>query len=362
MQEQIESYALTYEDLHIAFSDIANVLGEFYVEGEFSKSLPHFKSYYKDLAKSLRKVNSGVLVRALQDGNGVISAAKPQELLKRKLLNAQLASMCCIFDSWQVFLHKNIHEVSRAYVKHNLSRFENASHEQLATEYSKLSLLDAEFNIQLLKQLGLLPIKLDNANLISFGAAHGQKELYASHMVPCIETLDGKDGQLLVNFTAKSVAPAHTVLIDSDPFWSSYYNEMNARQGDKLLAINKDLYEALDELPQKLSEKSLPLRDFVTIWRLENQALPDVDKYFSGLSEIIKNDADFVVTIGAGNTDEEFADRQLKLNEISDYLVNKGMSPVRLILHKGNRFEPIFGQFRYASHEVLYCKLKVKLF
>jgi len=357
MQDQIESYALTYDEVYSGFMGIATNLGELYVNGEFDKLKPQYKKYYKYLAKNIRKINCDVLIKSLSDSEGVISLVHPNELLKNKILSSQLAAMSCVFNDWQVFLRSDIKEITKAYVIHNLSKLENATQDQLSAEYSKLSLYDTALNIQLLKQIGLLPLNLNKKSLISFGAAHGQQELYATQFEPQIDTAVGKDDQLLVGFSAKSEALAHTILIDSDPFWGEYYKQINERQGDRVLAINEDLYAALDKMPETLQKESLELRDLVTIWRLENKALPDVKKFFSKLKNSITKTADFVVTIGAGNTDEEFSDRQSKLSEIFDFLKSKGMEPYRIVMHRGNRYEPIFGDLRYASHELLCCKL-----
>jgi len=360
VQQKNESNDLSYNDVFSAFLNMAYKLGEVYVNGDFDRLLPQFNKYYTKLSKNIRKINVGVLIESQSDDSGVIIASSSRDLLKDKILTARLASMCCVFNNWQVFLHNNIEEISKTYVEHNLSHLQKAGYEQLATEYSKLSLLDAAFVIQLLKQMGLIPVQLNTTHLISFGAAHAQKELYATQLEPAIDSRSGSGEQLLVRFSVNSAIPEHSIFIDNASCWKAYYDELNAKQGDKIYAINNDMHAELKALPASFKSKGLRLRDLVTIWMLDDKMLPDINSFFSGLSYIITNGADFVVTISAEGTEDAFLSRQLKIIELYDYLKKRDMSPVRIALNN-NKKSSLFGELKFASFEVLHCKLNPKL-
>jgi hypothetical protein len=162
--------------------------------------------------------------------------------------------------------------------------------------------------------------------------------------------------QLLTRFTYKGQMPRGITLIDSDPFWSRLYTAYNASSLD-IMALNKSLYESFSDLSSSLDQSEISKYDFVTIWRLEHTAFEDIDTFFNMLKPLVNDKFHFLATIGAGNDDEEFSLRQKKIREFSDYISDAAGTPVLIKMHNDSRLSPLFGHYRYASHELLYCTI-----
>ncbi len=111
-----------------------------------------------------------------------------------------------------------------------------------------------------------------------------------------------------------------------------------------------------------LSGNRKGMRNFIVALRIDHLMLPDVEDFLRRLSLIIEQTADFFITIGAGYTTDEFRGRVMKMGEIFHSLREKGLNPIRIILHGGGTFEeqrnnPYFGQLSLSTYEIIYCKL-----
>jgi hypothetical protein len=270
---------------------------------------------------------------------------------------ADFISFSNVFIHWKIFLHKNIEEITPQYVHYNLDPLINKKSEIIHAELVKLDLSDTTRCLHILKFLSLIPLNLSNSNLLSIGAASGNKELYATQNTPSLDyKLSPHSGQLLLNFNMKYTHPKHSVLIDSDIFWGEIYKQYNMKYSPFLSAYNNDIYEALEIVARSINDQSIRKRNLITIWRLESELLPDIPSLFSLLKKVIENNTNLIITIGAGNNDDEFNLRKEKLTSIFNYLSDTGMRPIRIILSR-DRLIPEYGSLRFASYEILYCSI-----
>lgn len=356
MKEQLEAYGFSYEELLLAYQDLTARLGWFYSAGIFGKYLPNMKNIQKHIKAERRKIKTDVLMKSIRNEQGIIDIVNPKDSIKSKVNLAELASFAPAFETWKIFLNRKIEEFTKAYVDLNLSRFKDADIKTLSAEYARMDLVDTTRNLYLLRLLGLMPVKQEPSQLLSVGAASGYREYYATHNTPSVDARPAND-QLMVKFECPHVCPTHTALIDSDPFWQDVYRQYNMKQNDSMFAVNDDLYSALELLDDKIGSGELQRRNMISLWRMEHKALPDVDRFVELLRAVADDRADLVITIGAGNTDDEFNDRRGKLEEIHHCLSDRGLKPTRLLMHSGDRMSPVFGCFRYTSHELLHCSM-----
>ncbi len=73
----------------------------------------------------------------------------------------------------------------------------------------------------------------------------------------------------------------------------------------------------------------------ITAYRLESKAYTDTSLYLSKIGGTIATEADFITTIGSGNTDEEFKNRKQIIDNLYNELLNKGMNPIRVKMYSG---------------------------
>ena len=136
---------------------------------------------------------------------------------------------------------------------------------------------------------------------------------------------------------------------------------------DNVHALNKDVYIGLDEVAESVANNNLKPRTLITAYRLEPRAYTDTTLYLNNIGRTIASQADFITTIGSGDTDEEFRNRKQVIDDMYINLLDRGMNPIRIKMYKGEtvqqqRFNPLFGLNQYASYEILYCKLKKSCF
>jgi hypothetical protein len=137
---------------------------------------------------------------------------------------------------------------------------------------------------------------------------------------------------------------------------------LNAEGQGSVKAITADLYEGLDWLTQQVENRVMPPRTMVVAYRIEPRAFPDIEQFLDSIGNVIADSADLVMTIGSGDTTEEFRHRIDVLEGIYRNLADKGMNPLRIKYYSGvnteeQRASPVFGLNQYASYETLYCKL-----
>lgn len=361
MDKQVDGLQPTINDLHEAYKIEVTRLGEYYTNKLFKTTLDKFKDYGK-LAKHLNKqpVNKTIFRSAIT-GEGIIDIRNPDEFIYIRKMVSDLAGMCCSFDQWKVFLGEDIESISNAYLKYNLSQIDSNNQFIINENYLKLDLSDSSRCTHLLKLFGLLPVNTHNYNLLSIGSAAGNRERLAMNTIPHIETcLNADKSQLLTKFSYNKKPFKNITLIDSDPFWSQLYSKLNASNID-VTAYNQDMYTSLDSLAHSIKHDKAEKVNLISIWKLEHTAFDDIPLLFSKLKPVISEKTHLIITIGAGNTDDEFASRQNALLEIKDFLSNSSASPVIFKLHNDSRLSPIFGHFRFASHELLHCKLNTNL-
>jgi len=166
----------------------------------------------------------------------------------------------------------------------------------------------------------------------------------------------------IISFEKNIVPAANIILIDNDPAFIKHYATLNNDREGRIMGIIDDVTHAMDALPEILAGNGKGLRNLIVALRIDHLMLPDVEGFLRRLSLIIEKTADFIITIGAGYTTDEFRGRVTKMDEIFDSLIKKDLNPIRIILHGGGTFEvqrnnPDFGLSSISTYEIIYCRL-----
>ncbi|MEX0827315.1 MAG: class I SAM-dependent methyltransferase, partial [Haliea sp.] len=165
-----------------------------------------------------------------------------------------------------------------------------------------------------------------------------------------------------LNFAVKPCEPNSLVIIDNDKKLEHDFGRINRTESPKVQAINRDLYDGLDRLVASMEAGDCCPRNLVTMYHLEPRALPDIPLFLDKLGGVINDSAYFLATIGAGNSESEFAARQAALNEMGEKLRAEGLRPLRIVMHgeekqPNGQASPAFGISDFASFEILFCDL-----
>jgi len=236
----------------------------------------------------------------------------------------------------------------------------------------RLHTADAVRTIQILKILGFMTKRTQSIHQLSLGAADGVKDIRAIHLVPSYQkaTNPGMSSSKLIGNLYKIAMTEEkaddVIIVDGDPKKKDMYEKWNEHKGYNVLAINEDTMKALEILPRIMKENNLPLRDLVVALRIEHKMIPSVKNFLRLLKDTVADAADLIVTIGSGQSLEDFDGRTSTIRNMSSELTNLGMKPVIIKLHGQGALEqqyndPIFGLSGITTYQILYCKLKKKL-
>ena len=293
-----------------------------------------------------------------------IDAADLSDLGSKLFAFANLAASCGIFGGWIIPLNTVDINKSDEFLKMAISGAIKTQPNLGQNMADRLNNGDTIRIVQILKLLGLLEIKPEHYQL-STGCSVGGRDRMATHTTPQISI-----NHFIQNPPVKlsvQQSPVHDiVLIDNDVNLKPVYDELNANNVN-IYAFNQDFYIGLDQVAESIASNKLKPRTLITAYRLEPRAYTDVSRYLSSIGRVIDSQADFLTTIGSGDTDEEFRDRKQVMEDIFNDLLDRGMKPVRIKMYTGDsvlqqRSNPLFGLNQYASYEIIYCKLKKELF
>jgi hypothetical protein len=331
----------------------------------FRELLPGFLTYNAFLAAGwldfLAKDAVDELLR-----NRFIDAADCPKVARQLFLCANIAACCEIFSGWTIPV--NGLEVARAgeYLEMVLS---NAGIDKVSVGRGMAKRLnngDSVRVIQTLKLLGLLEADISSCHQISLGASFGNRDCRAMHLEPLITPAGAiaTSGVLPpLRFNVRPGNPSDIILMDNDPTAKSAYESLYAESLGHVKGIVTDLNDGLGWLAGQVENKAVAPRTMVVAFRIEPSAFMDKDLFLDSLGKVIGDSADLVMTIGSGNTSNEFSHRLDVLGGINQCLSQKGMEPVRIKCYRGDnlddqRANPVFGLNQYASYETLYCRLE----
>ncbi|MBM87338.1 MAG: hypothetical protein CMQ41_03085 [Gammaproteobacteria bacterium] len=358
-----------------AYALEADAFGAIAMSPGFERYISQFDDYYNYLKRLHNDPNHRQAVVALLQNNGIIDAAVPTKELAQFFCQAQIAACSELFNGWEIGASQLNREAVRTLVEKGSEGIMNVaeipkgtspdqyseSQRQVLNGINVIQNVDTVRVIQVLKLLGFLSTPASETYQISLGVGNGYRDLYGIHLIPRI-TKKQEGDSIKFYFEAVESQAAHTVLVDNDPIYKDHFDGLNKRETDRVLALNTDADKALKELEALQQESGLNKCNLLACLRLDHRMIEGGGDFIRMVAKVIDLKADLIMTIGAGNNLEEFRGRINCFDELSRYLSQCGLAPVRILMHgKGSlaeqRSRPNFGQLGYTSYQILYCKL-----
>lgn len=269
---------------------------------------------------------------------------------------ATLAGSC--FSLRQAYLDIHTSTVNTDSVDHHPDR--NMSRDDWNALLATLLATQTMRCILYLRFLGRFDQAPEETVHLGLGASGGGNERFGVYTVPLFKpnTASG-----ILTFDAGLDPPKRLYLVDRDPAGEQSIVDQFTQSTDPIhqafarmtTAITADGIAVLD--PTNFDQQPT----LVTAFRLAPELLPDerADKQFlARLATVIDEQADLIMTIGAGHNDSEWNDRIATIQRMYSLLGQIGYEPFFVDLTSGNsRTEPLWGLYEYTHHKLLHCKL-----
>ncbi|MDG2251563.1 MAG: hypothetical protein P8N11_12035 [Gammaproteobacteria bacterium] len=363
------------QQLASAYALEADAFGAIAMTPSFNSLISQFNDY-DDYLKGLRNDPAHQqIVGMLSKNNGIIDTAVPTKELVQLFCQAQIAACSELFNGWKISSSQLNRNELRALVERASAGIINIpqipvgtpvdqysdSQRQLLSGINVIQNVDTVRVLQILKLLGLTSTLAKEHHQLSLGVGNGYRDLYGIHLNPKI-TMVQEGSSVKLHFETQERQAAHTVLVDNDPIYKDHFEALNQKEERRVLALNSDAEKSLEVLAKKQEGSGLKQRNLVVCLRIDHHMIPDSKNFIHLIGRVIDSNADLIMTIGAGNNLTEFEGRLQCFDEMSAYLAQIGLKPIRILLHgKGSSAEqrnrPNFGQLAYTSYQILYCSL-----
>jgi len=361
MNNQQDRYSIfPYDKLSDAFMSEINQL-------VYASSLPSFQKIlgsmtdYPKYLRSLRKQRSP-LIPILEASNNtrIIDRTNIAPLLTDSIYTAQVAACCQMLMDIRLPVNQLQPEALQRLAKQTMPPEDVMTPEDTIRRTDILASMDAVRTIHLLRSLGLITRASEKMQQIALGAGSGRNDIDSIHRVPEVK-IDDVNKQKFATFKVKQNKVADIILVDADPLQQQHYENLNANTSTKITAYNEDTNDVLE----RLHHEKITKRNLVTLLRMEHRMLPNVKEFLSNLSGVIDNDCDFILSIGSGDSIEDFEGRINKVKEFYDLFEKANLKPVIIKLHNPGTLDEQWGSLSFghpslASYQILYCKIDKK--
>jgi len=361
MSNQQDRYSVfPYQKLTDAFMSEINQL-------IFASSLPSFQKIlgfmenYPKYLRSLRKQRSP-LIPILEASNNtrIIDRTNIAPLLTDSIYTAQVAACCQMLMDIRLPVSQLQPDALKKLAQQSIPPENALTDEDSIRRTDILASMDAVRTMHLLRSLGLVTRASDKMQQIALGAGSGRNDIDSIHRVPEVK-FDDVNKQKYATFKVKQDSVADIILVDADPLQHEHYKSLNDDKTSSITAYNEDTNEVLKKLPHN----NIIKRNLVTLLRMEHRMLPNVDEFLKNLGGVIDKDCDFVMSIGSGDSIEDFEGRVNKVKEFYDLFEKANLKPVIIKLHNPGSLDEQWGSLSFghpslASYQVLYCKIDKK--
>jgi hypothetical protein len=330
----------------------------------FTDMIEAFGDYDALLEDRRGAVRERGILDTVTDDQGIISVDTMSPELHEVLCLAHLACCCEMFDGWTFPMAALKQETLADAILEKIESGIAGNAQFLNRVREKLHSADAMRTMQLVRMLSLIEFDSTTCRQLSLGAGSGFKDIRSIHKKPVITRVSGGNnapGQDAITLRAPDTRTEHVILVDVDENYADVYEHLNANN-ENILAFNDDANIVLDSLAKRMAGGKLDYRNFVANIRADHRMVTDVPAFFGKLAKVIEPVADYLVSIGAGSTDEDFAGRLQLMQAVFNHLRDCGLEPVWMKLAQGDtpaeiRSRPSFGYAPITTHEMLYCKL-----
>jgi len=334
-------------------------------EGTKAMQLPEFKTILERMTDYPAYAESRTCIRdpltpitKESKDSCVIDLTKPGPESRLAIYTAQMAAVCVLVEGANLPRADFVPEQFTQLVTQHLDSLRGQALEVMRAQNTKLHTMDTMRTQQLLRAFGLFTPDPDRTYQLGLGAGNCLRDAFFVHAEPWIRnSLQG--GRKFVSLGVERRWSKHLVLTDSDPEYRNHYIKLNNREFPDIDAFN----EETDNVLTRFSDTGFQNRNLVTAIRFDHRMFPDVPGFLSLLSPCLSDECDFIASVGAGDTIEDFIGRMEKITEFFKVLKSSGLQPVVFKFHgPGKPLEKwqaiAFGGPSATTYEMLYCKLK----
>lgn len=327
---------------------------------EFQNILDHLINYQKFIQQRKRDPSTLKMILNASNGTRIINSTSTSASLREIIYTAHVAACCDMLKGSQLLFQQLQPEPLKTIARNFLSQKTGMSEQENLYSVQNLHSMDAVRTILLLRLLGLITRQSEKMYQLALGTGSGIKDMYSIHRLPQISTREtNRQKTLAFNVIQKNVA--EITLVDADPMYHDYYIELEKEDNLTVTTYNYDTIEALKAYSNEITNK----RNLITLIRIDHRMIPDVDDLLCQLIPLISDECDFILSIGSGDTLEDFEGRTNKVQEIFDTLESANLKPVLFKMHKPgalqNQWATLhFGHPGIASYQILYCALNKK--
>lgn len=325
---------------------------------DFNEFLQRFENYATYL-RSHKKLGNPIpaLLKASNDTR-IIYTSTNSRFIWDAFSTAHLAACCELFNGSKIYGKQLSPIPLNNLAQQFLAPYQSASKEKIYEVVRKLHSMDTVRTIQLLRSLNLFTRKTSSILQLALGAGVGTKDMLSLHQMPVIKREELK-GETVYSFHVNQEHVKHIVITDLDESHDSLYESYNRQKTPETFAVTSDMMSFLKNLPNHKFKK----RNLVSAIRIDHRMIPDVPGFLGLLSKSIDNNCDLIMSMGAGNTEDEFRGRIEKLAEIFTALELAKLQPVLLKMHEPGTLEEQHSSLRFgnpsnSTYQILYCSLR----
>lgn len=322
-----------------------------------------FPAFYRRWRKTLHPAQ--LLPKAADPAGMLISPQNLRDDPKWAEISrlAQIAGACRVFHGWELPVTDLKSNRFEEYVEQRLRRLLDTRGDAAESALAGLQVGDALRVISLLALAGMIAPDHRDWRQLSLAASAANKELEGIHSIPrMVPGEHSNRSRPTIQFDTRVELPLNVVLIDNAPGVAKLYEWFNTARPHQVLAINEDFDVAMKGLPALLHERDFGLRNAIAGIHIDHRMIPDPGAFIASLRPVLEERASVLLSVGAGDTLEDFDGRIAVMEALAGQLAARGLHPVRLRLFEGEsrdvqRSQPIFGLPPLATFEVLYCSL-----
>jgi len=361
MSNQKNRYEIfPYKKLSDAFMAEANQLIFASSLTVFPQILDYLSDYPKFL-RSLRKQRSP-LIPLLEASNNtcIIDQTCLTPFISKAIYTAHLAACCQMLMDIRLPVNQLQPETLKSLAQQSMPLEKDITDNDSIRRTEILATMDAIRTIHILRALGLVNRSSEKMQQISFGAGSGKNDIDSIHRMPELK-FENINSEKNVTFKVKQNIVGDIILVDADPIQYDHYKALNENKQTSVSTYNMDAIETL----KQLASENIIKRNLVALLRMEHRMLPNAEISLHYLGKIINNDCDFILSIGSGDSIEDFEGRVNKVEEFYNLFKKAKLNPVILKLHKpgalDNQWSSLaFGHPSLATYQILYCKIDKK--
>ena len=269
-----------------------------------------------------------------------------------------MAAVCVLVEGANLPREEFMPQAFTRMVTRHLDSLRGLPMENLRAQNTRLHTMDTMRTQQLLRAFGLFTSDPEQTYQLGLGAGNGLRDAYFVHAEPWIRATD-QGGRSFYSLGVERRWSNHLVLTDSDPEYRNHYIKLNNREFPDIDAYNEDTKAVLSRFP----DTGFRGRNLVTALRFDHRMFPDVPGFLSLLTPCLQEECDFIVSVGSGDSIEDFIGRIEKIAEFDRVLRDADMQPVVFKFHGPGtaikQWKSIqFGGPSATTYQMLYCKLK----